>query len=258
MGILHPIMNEARGGRVESVYRRVRRLGPAGVLTAIASVSPLIGGFVILGFVQQIAPALRAMGAIGAALYVVSFWGFGGFAIVPTYAYSGLAGWTFGVGTGFWLAMAAFAGAALVGYGFAVSLGAARARKVIDEQPRWQAVRVALVGQGFWRTVWIVALVRLPPTSPFSFVSYTMAIARVPLLDYVVGTLLGLAPRTLAVVVAFASLQQLDFSHPQQAWLRVAGIAATIVVVVLLIRIGRRAIRGITRDRLDLQPRGDA
>jgi hypothetical protein len=60
------------------------------------------------------------------------------------------------------------------------------------------------------------------------------------------------------VVVAFASLQQLDFSHPQQAWLRVAGIAVTIVVVVVLTRIGQRAIRGITRDRLDRQPRGDA
>src|SRR6478672_5453433 len=141
------------------------RLGPAGVLTAIASVSPLIGGFVILGLVQQLAPTIRAMGAAGGLLYVVSFWALGGFAIVPTYAYSGLAGWTFGVGTGFWLAMAAFAGAALVGYGFAVWLGAARARDVIDAQPKWQAVRLALAGHGFWRTLWIVALVRLPPTS---------------------------------------------------------------------------------------------
>jgi uncharacterized membrane protein YdjX (TVP38/TMEM64 family) len=224
------------------------RLGPAGVLTAIASVSPLIGGFVILGLVQQLAPTIRAMGAAGALLYVVSFWALGGFAVVPTYAYSGLAGWTFGINAGFWLAMAAFAGAALVGYGFAVWLGAARARQAIDEQPKWQAVRLALAGQAFWRTVWIVALVRLPPTSPFSFVSYVMAIGRVPLDSYLLGTLAGLAPRTLAVVVAFANLEQLDFSHPQQAWLRIAGIAATLAVVYVITRIGQRAIRGITAD----------
>jgi uncharacterized membrane protein YdjX (TVP38/TMEM64 family) len=246
MGILKPIMNEARVGGVGAVYRSVRRFGPAGVLAAIASVSPLIGGFVILGLVQELAPTIRSLGAPGAAIYVVAFWALGGFAVVPTYAYSGLAGWTFGISAGFWLAMAAFAGASLVGYAFAVSLGAARARRVIDEQPKWQAVRLALVDQGFWRTAWIVALVRLPPTSPFSFVCYVMAIARVPLLAYVAGTLLGLAPRTLAVVVAFANLAQLDFSHPQQAWLRIAGIAATLIVVYVITRIGQRAIRSIS------------
>src|ERR1051326_8412918 len=78
-------------------YRGMVRLGPAGLLTAVASVSPLIGGFVILGMVQHLAPWIRTHGGLGSLVYVVSFWFLGGFAIVPTYAYSGLAGWTFGV-----------------------------------------------------------------------------------------------------------------------------------------------------------------
>jgi uncharacterized membrane protein YdjX (TVP38/TMEM64 family) len=233
---------------ITSFYRGMVRLGPAGLLTAIASVSPLIGGFIILGLVQQLAPWIRAHGAVGSLIYVISFWIFGGFAIVPTYAYSGLAGWTFGIVEGFWLAMAAFTGAALIGYAFADWLAGDRALRMIDEHPKWKAVRHALVGQGFWRTLWIVALVRLPPTSPFSFISYVMAIARVPLLSYLAGTLLGLAPRSLAVIVAFANLEQLDFQHPQQNWLRITGIVATLVVVYVINRIAQNAIRGITGE----------
>src|SRR5207249_2450519 len=104
--------------------------------------------------------------------------------------------------------------------------GGDRAARMLEEHPKWVVVRHALVGRGFWRTLWIVALIRLPPTSPFSFVCYVMAIARVPMTAYIVGTLAGLAPRTLAVVVAFANLQQLDFSRPQEAWMRIAGIVA--------------------------------
>jgi len=222
------------------------RLGPAGLLTAIASVSPLIGGFVILGFVQRLAPWIRSQGSLGALIYVTSFWIFGGFPIVPTYAYSGLAGWTFGIIKGFWLAMAAFAGAAALGYAFADWLAGDRALRMIDEHPKWQAVRRALVGRGFWRTLWIVTLLRLPPTSPFSFVTYVMAIARVPVAAYLLGTLAGLAPRTLAVVITFANLEQLDFAHPLQSWMRIAGIVVTLVVVYVITRIAQNAAREIT------------
>ena len=235
---------------IVSGYRHMRRLGPAGVLTAIASFSPLIGGFVILGLVQHLAPTIRAWGAMGAAMYVVAFWFLGGFAVVPTYAYSGLAGWTFGVGEGMALAMAAFAGAAWAGYALADWLGGERSARVLAEEPKWQAVRQALVGRGFMRTMWIVALIRLPPTSPFSFVNYVMAIARVPMAAYLVGTLVGLAPRTFAVIVAFANLQQLDFEHPLQSWIRIAGIVATLVVVFVITKIGQNALREMTTGEL--------
>jgi uncharacterized membrane protein YdjX (TVP38/TMEM64 family) len=231
---------------LKSFYAGMVRLGPAGLVTAIASFSPLLGGFVILGLVQRLAPWIRAQGGVGALIYVISFWAFGGFAVVPTYAYSGLAGWTFGVVNGFVLAMAAFAGAAFIGYVFVDWLAGDRAIQMIDEHPKWKAVRQALVGQGFWRTLWIVTLVRLPPTSPFSFFNYAMAIARVGMLPYMLGTLLGLAPRSLAVVIAFADLEQLDLQHPLQNWLRIAGIVATVVVIYVINRIAQNAIRGLT------------
>jgi uncharacterized membrane protein YdjX (TVP38/TMEM64 family) len=231
---------------VLSFYRGMVRVGPAGLLTAIASFSPLIGGFVILGLVQRLAPWIRSHGTAGALMYVTSFWIFGGFAMVPTYAYAGLAGWTFGIVKGFWLAMAAFAGAAYLGYALADWLAGDRALRMIDEHPKWQAVRRALVGRGSWRTLWIVTLLRLPPTSPFSFVNYVMAIARVPMAAYMLGTLVGLAPRTLAVVITFANLQLLDFAHPLQNWMRIGGILLTLIVVYVISRIAQNAAREIT------------
>ena len=239
---------------IVAFYRGMVRLGPAGLLAAIASVSPLIGGFVILGLVQKLAPWIRAHGGVGSLVYVTSFWVLGGFAIVPTYAYSGLGGWTFGVVRGFWLAMAAFAGAAGLGYGLADWLAGDRALRMIHEHAKWNAIHHALVGQGFWRTLWIVTLLRLPPTSPFSFVNYAMAIARVGFGPYMIGTLLGLAPRTFAVVVAFANLQQLDFQHPMQNWLRISGIVLTFVVVYVISRIGQNAVRGITDTKIPSAP----
>jgi uncharacterized membrane protein YdjX (TVP38/TMEM64 family) len=232
--------------QLRAFYRGMARLGPAGVLTAIASVSPIVGGFVILGSVQHLAPTIRGLGVSGALLYVGSFWILGGFALVPTYAWAGLGGWTFGVVNGFAYAMAAFVGASWLGYALADRLGAERAMRVLEEDVKWQAVRRALVGQGFWRTLWVVTLLRLPPTSPFSFMCYVMAIARVPIVIYLLGALAGLAPRTLAVVVTFASLEQLDFEHPQQLWLRIAGIVATLVVVGIITQMSRKALREIT------------
>lgn len=231
---------------VVGFYRAMLKLGPAGILTAIASVSPPIGGFVILGLVAKIAPWIREHAATGALIYVVSFWFFGGFALVPTYAYSVLAGWTFGVMTGFWLAMAAFMGASIVAYLLAGWLAGDRATRMIDESPKWKAVMHALIGQGFWRTVWVVAIVRAPPTSPFTFISYVMALARVRMGAYLVGSFLGLAPRNIAYIIAAANIKDLDLNHPQEAWMKIAGIVLTLVAVYVVTRIAQNALKGVT------------
>jgi hypothetical protein len=152
-----------------SLYRGM--VGSArGVLTAVASVSPLIGGS---SFSGSYSTSRRRFAGWAAGGLVRDFWILGGFAVVPTYAYSGLGGWTFGVGP--FRPRWRRCGASWVSYAFADWLGGDRAARTLEEHPKWVAVRHALVGRGFWRTLWIVALIRLPPTSPFSFVSYVMA-----------------------------------------------------------------------------------
>ncbi len=231
-------------------YRAMGKLGPAGWLTAVASVSPPIGGFVILGFVWKLGPWIGAHGTTGAVLFAVAFWFLGGFALVPTYAYSGLAGWSFGIWTGFMLCMIAYAGAAIVAYWLVGWLAGDRMVKMIEASPKWKAVIDALVGRGFWRTVWVIAVVRAPPTSPFSFVSYLMGMVRIPLGTYVFATLLGLAPRTLGTIIMFANARALqdefDRDMQQAAWLKIGGIVLSLLAVVVVTVIAQNALKKVT------------
>jgi uncharacterized membrane protein YdjX (TVP38/TMEM64 family) len=237
---------------VVAFYRSMAKLGPAGLLTAAASVSPPIGGFVILGFVPKLGPWISSHGTTGAVLFALAFWFLGGFALVPTYAYSGLAGWTFGIWSGFFLCMVAYAGASLVAYWLAGWLAGDRAVKMLEGSPKWKAVIHALVGGSFWRTVWVIAVVRAPPTSPFSFVCYLMSLVRVPIGTYLFATLLGLAPRTLGTIIMFASGRDLyehfDPNRPQEVWLKVGGIVLSLLAVVVVTRIAQNALKQVTGD----------
>lgn len=237
-------------GHLTGFYRGMMKLGPAGWLTAIASFSPPIGGFVILGFVPKLGPWISSHGTSGAVLFALAFWFLGGFALVPTYAYSGLAGWTFGIWSGFALCLVAYAGASIVAYWLVGWLAGDRMVKMIDASPKWKAVIEALVGRSFWRTVWVIAVVRAPPTSPFSFVSYLMGMVRIPLGTYVFATLLGLAPRTLGTIIMFASGRELyehfDPDRPQEIWLKVGGIVLSLLAVVVVTRIAQNALKEVT------------
>lgn len=55
-----------------------------------------------------------------------------------------------------------------------------------------------------------------------------MAAIKVPVGPFAIGTLLGLAPRTAAVVFVGAGLSQLDFSNRQQTGMFAAGAVVTV------------------------------
>ena len=113
---------------------------------------------------------------------------------------------------------------------------------MMAERPRWLAVRDALVGRSWWKTVLVVTLVRIPPNSPFALSNGAMAAARVPIGAYLVGTLVGLAPRTAVAVRAGSHLSTLDFSRRDA----LGSAAVTIVVSMLVLGIlgwfARRAL----------------
>ena len=88
----------------------------------------------------------------------------------------------------------------------------------------------------------VVTLVRIPPNSPFALSNGAMAAARVPIGAYLVGTLVGLAPRTAVAVRAGSHLSTLDFSRRDA----LGSAAVTIVVSMLVLGIlgwfARRAL----------------
>jgi uncharacterized membrane protein YdjX (TVP38/TMEM64 family) len=122
-----------------------------------------------------------------------------------------------------------------------------RALRLLDEHPRASAVHRSLLGRKR-RLLWLVVLIRLSPVVPFAATNLVLAAADVRLREFFFGSLLGLAPRIIAVVVAGAGLAELDLSLATDVRTAVLGGLATVVVLVLIGRIARTALREAAID----------
>ncbi len=216
-----------------------RRLAP---LAIVSLVLPPLGAFLLIGYLGTLGPWLQGLGASGVALYVAGFAVLGGFALLPTYAPAILGGWAFGDLIGLPAALAGFVLASAINYAWAHHLSAAHAREVLASRPKWQAIRDALVGLSPWRTLLVVALIRVPPNSPFALSNAALAAAHVPMGPYLAGTLLGLAPRTAVAVRAGSHLSALDFRQRDAFGSAALAIGLSVVVLGILGWLARRAL----------------
>lgn len=201
---------------------------------------------------------LRGHETEGLLLYSLAFAVAAGLAFLPSYASSILGGWAFGFAWGFPGALFGFTGGAIIGYGVSTLVTQRRVEEIIESKPRWKAVRDALVGSGFWRTVAIIALVRMPPNSPFALGNLAMASVRVRLLPYVLGTILGMAPRTAFIVWFAANLREQVSDAGEAAdkatkyfsswWYFVGGAAGIVLVIIILSVIAQRTLAKLTSE----------
>lgn len=238
-----------------SVVQVFKRLGPAGILAIVAGVAPALGGIVLLWNIGAIGTWLAGHKEIGFVIYVACFMLLAGLALLPTYAQSILGGWAFGFAAGFPAALLGFFGASLLGYDIARAAARERAMKLLQEHPKWIAVRDALVADGtggrFWKTLGMVTLLRLPPNSPFALTNLVMAAVKVPRVPYVLGTLIGMAPRT-GIAVFIASLIKGELSRESIAdarpqWVIYVAIGASVLVLGIVGFIAKRAINRMTK-----------
>lgn len=161
---------------------------------------PPLGGILLLAYIGDISDWLQTHQAMGVVLYALIFMFSAGFGALPTYSQALLGGWAFGPVVGFLAAWAGFIGASMVGYTIARTVSRRRVERMIEDNAKAKAVRDALIGHGLVRTTAIVALIRVPPNSPFALTNLAMAASGVRLMPYIIGTALGMAPRTFAAV----------------------------------------------------------
>lgn len=213
-------------------------------MAIVSATLPAIGGFLLLGLLKTIEPHLRSLGEVGVLLYILLFAALSGLAILPTYAQAVLGGWVYRFPLGFPAALLGVLGGALIGYVVGLRASGDRVLRIIGEHPKWKVVYEALLGSGFWRTLLIITLVRL--NSPFALTNFVLAATRANLVAYVLGTVLGLGPRTAAAVFIAAGLKELTFERSGQRWLWISGIVVTIVVVLVIGHIASRAVAKVT------------
>ncbi|MEM7755086.1 MAG: VTT domain-containing protein [Planctomycetota bacterium] len=233
----------------------IRRLGVAAWLGMLWFLLPAIGGLTLLFvFIGPASEWLRGHGDAGPYVYVGVFTLTAGIGILPTFAQAFVGGWAFGFVPGTLAALAGFVGASVVGRVIAKTLVRGKVTAEIDRHPKARAVRDALVGRGWLKTLGIVTLVRIPPNSPFSLTNGVLATTGVPLWIYIVGTAVGMLPRTAAVVwlgseFALRFDEELTRGALKEArpgwWLPVA-VGLMVVVFVVLYQIGKRAIDRVT------------
>jgi len=226
-----------------------RRLGPVGPLALVAASLPGLGGFVLLGTMKWSGQWLRDAGDGGVLLYVAGFAVAAGLALLPTYAQSVLAGFAFGMLRGTAAALAGVAGACLIGYAVARRASGERVVRMIEEQPRWKAVRDALIGGGPLKTLAIVTLLRAPPNSPFAITNLVLASTGVPWPTYLAGTLLGIAPRTAVAVKIGADMTELNLRQGRSVVQLVISIVSAVVVLGILGTLANRAVARVTRPQ---------
>jgi uncharacterized membrane protein YdjX (TVP38/TMEM64 family) len=208
----------------------------------------------------QIADWLKGHGTFGVVLYAVTFAVLAGVALLPTYAQSALGGYAFGLAVGAPAAIVGFGVASLIGFGIARRVSRDRVEQLIETQPKWRAIREALLGPtddagvrtpaGFWKTTGMIALIRMPPNSPFALTNLVLASVKVPLGSFVLGTMIGMAPRTTIAVfigsLVEGALTEDNLKQVAPAWLWYVGIAVSIGIMVFIALIAQKALNSVT------------
>lgn len=221
-------------------------MGPAAYLAVAWALVPAILGITLLANMGPISGWLADQGSLAMPIYIAAFVITAGLGFLPTYAQATLAGFAFGVLGGFWAALAGFTGAAAVGYLIARTVASHKVEAEIERHPKALAVRNALVGSGWSRTLGIVTLVRVPPNSPFALTNLALSAAETRFVPFLVGTAVGMAPRTFAAVYIGSEIS--DWANAKKPlWLVATGIATTLLVAAIIAIIAQRAIEAVTK-----------
>lgn len=235
---------------MQKLYTKLKNyLDELGKLTPIAFVTtflPFVGSAVLITFSDPISDWFKANFVVGSVVYVLFVIFFCGFALLPTNVIGVICGWAFGFWFGITLHIFAIAGAASVSYLIHRRIAGKRLTEVFEHHPKANTIYNALVKQSYWRTTLLICLLRLSPAMPFALTNFLMTSARVPYSSFAIGTLVGMFPRSAAVVFFGSGLAILDFDNPNDIWLLVFGIIATIVSIIFVGVVSKRALARMT------------
>lgn len=233
---------------INKLVAKFRELGRLTPLALVTTFLPVLGSSVLLAVGYPLGNWMRANWEIGSIAFLLGAFFFCGLALLPTNLIGILAGWAFGFPFGLVLLISAVVGSATVGYLVNRRLTGETLTGLAERNARTNAILKALTNEGFFKTVAVITLIRMSVIMPFAFTNFFLAAARVPISSFVIGTFLGMLPRSGAMALVGAGLSVLTFDGFDDFWFLAAGVPATLVLVILVGVISRRAL-----DRLTLE-----
>lgn len=248
------------GASVVWKARRSKRLLATSVLAVIWGTTPPLWGFVLLANLGPFSEWLRQDSTLGIITFAAVFILAAGTGLLPTYSQAILGGWAFGFAWGFAASIVGFVGGAFVGWGISRLVAGRGVESWLDSKPKARVVREALVEQGFWKSLLVVGLLRVPPNSPFALSNLAMSASGVHLVPYLLGTAIGMMPRT--AVACWIAAEGASHAEDLQSLVREKGWGAALIGVAVLAvslgiigALGRAALRkAVKRGALPADP----
>ncbi|MBI3940043.1 MAG: TVP38/TMEM64 family protein [Acidobacteria bacterium] len=218
-----------------------------GAAVVIAGASPALAFLPLKQWLPAILRWIGSFGGAGAAVYA-ALYVVGTVLFVPGVALTAGAGLIYGPVAGSLLVSAASVTAATISFLIARHVARDWVESKLSAYPKALTLDRALKKNGFK----VVLLLRLEPVIlPFALLNYSLGLTRVTLRDYVLGSWLGMLPATLVYVylgsAAHSIADLLEGGIPGGGrpgrilyW---GGLCASILLILLLGRIARRALQ---------------
>lgn len=187
---------------------------------------------------------IHGAGSIGVAVFVIAYVVAALF-LLPGSALTLGAGFAYGPVWGTLLVVPSSVLAASLAFLVARRGGRGRIVRRIERDPRFAAVDRALGRSGFK----IVALLRLSPVFPYSILNYALGLSAVPFRSYVAASIIGMLPGTILYVYLGSAIMSATELGAKPAgsslgtWFYWAGLSCAILVVIVVTRVARRALR---------------
>lgn len=226
-----------------TLWRELGRLTPIALATALL---PIAGSALLIGFGYPLGEWLRENREAGSILFTAGVLVLCGLALLPTNVVGLLGGWAFSIGLGIPLFMTGVVGAATISFLVHKRLAADKLVALTARDRRAEAIHQALTGEGFWKVTAVVSLLRLSVVMPFAFTNFFLAAAKVPIGAFLIGTAVGMLPRSSAMVVVGAGLSEFSLEEAGDPWVLIVGIAATAAAFALIGMVSRKALDRLT------------
>lgn len=205
--------------------------------------APGLGAFTLVLTHDQWSPLIESLSPTTYLLFIGLSSSLAGLSLIPTHASSLIGGMTFGLWVGPLMALGSVILASILSYFIMKFIIGEKGVRYIQSSPKSNRVYQELLLKSGKQAITFIILLRLSPVMPFAATNLVLAAAKVKFAHFLLGSVIGLAPRVILVAIAGAGLSKLDLSQGSDIKLAILGAVSTLVLIIYLSKVLRKALK---------------